>query len=190
MSEPDTPLVTTFSPFARTLAVHDVAPTGTHVVIVADEAQRHALAEAADLLAVESFRAELLVRPWSGHGFAVSGRVAATLSQSCVVTLEPVETTVDEVVDVKLVPPEEMAKYVTAPDEEGGIDLDASALDAPDPIENGVIDLGAIATEFFMLGIDPYPKRPGAVFDPAAQPGGADDAPMSPFAALARLKQE
>ena len=67
---------------------------------------------------------------------------------------------------------------------------DASALDAPDPIENDEIDLGALATEFFMLGIDPYPKRPGAVFDPVAQLGEAAVTAMSPFAALARLKQE
>jgi hypothetical protein len=48
----------------------------------------------------------------------------------------------------------------------------------------GRIDLGALATEFLMLAIDPYPRKPGATFEaPAADPGG------HPFAALAALKK-
>jgi hypothetical protein len=50
----------------------------------------------------------------------------------------------------------------------------------------GAVDLGAIATEFLMLGIDPYPRAPGAVFEPPA----ADDRGGGPFAALAALKRK
>jgi hypothetical protein len=48
---------------------------------------------------------------------------------------------------------------------------------------DGIVDLGALATEFLILGLDPYPRQPGAVFEPSPdrQPGGG------PFAALARL---
>ena len=51
---------------------------------------------------------------------------------------------------------------------------------------DGAVDLGAVATEFLLLGIDPYPRKPGAVFErPAAgRPGG------HPFAALAALKKD
>ena len=44
---------------------------------------------------------------------------------------------------------------------------------------------GAVATEFLLLGLDPYPRKPGAVFD--APP--ADDPASRPFAALAALKK-
>ena len=47
----------------------------------------------------------------------------------------------------------------------------------------GLVDLGALATEFLILGLDPYPRKPDAVFEPpqslAAEEG--------PFAALAKL---
>ncbi|WP_333824253.1 YceD family protein [Pinisolibacter sp.] len=177
-------------PIRRTLSPAEVPHTGTHVIIEADAGQRAALAEAAGIVSVEALSAEVLVRPWSGEGFAVTGKVSAKLTQTCVVTLEPVATTVDEAIDVKLVPPEEMAKYEVAPDENGEIDLDAAALDIPDPIEGGVIDVGAIVTEHFMLGLDPYPRKPGVVFD--AETAGAGDGreKLSPFAALARLKKE
>ena len=48
-----------------------------------------------------------------------------------------------------------------------------------------MVDLGAVATEFLLLGIDPYPRKPGAVFD--APPAG--DPSSHPFAALAALKK-
>ena len=52
-------------------------------------------------------------------------------------------------------------------------------------LRDGVVDLGAVATEFLLLGIDPYPRKPGAVFD--APPAG--DPSSHPFAALAALKK-
>ena len=36
--------------------------------------------------------------------------------------------------------------------------------DEPDPIIGGKIDLGALAAEFFALGLDPWPRKPGAAF--------------------------
>jgi uncharacterized metal-binding protein YceD (DUF177 family) len=177
-------------PIVRTLSPTDVAPAGSHVVFDATEAERAALAVAAEAVAVEALRAELVVKPWSGDGFSVTGRVTARLTQTCVVTLEPIATTVDEVVDVKLVPPESMAKYEIEPDENGEVDLDASALDLPDPIEGGLIDIGAIVVEHFLIGVDPYPKKPGAVFDAEAAGVGEGREALSPFAALARLKKE
>ena len=180
----------TARPLDRTLAAADVAPAGTHVVFAATEAERTALAAAAEVPSVESLSAEVVVRPWSGEGFAVTGRVRAKLTQTCVVSLEPIATEVDEEIDVKLVPPEEMAKYEIEPDENGEIDLDASMLDLPEPMEGGVIDVGAIVAEHFILAIDPYPRKPGAVFDAEAAGVGDGREALSPFAALAKLKKE
>ncbi len=175
---------------AEPLAVAEVPPMGRTVVIEADETARAALAAACDVVSVEAFRAELKVAPWSGKGWSVTGRVVARLTQSCVVTLEPVETTVDEAVAVKLVPAAELAAYLEPAGPDGAIDLDASSADVPDGIDGDTIDVGAIAYEHFALGIDPYPRRPGAVFEPEAA-GVADPAEhLSPFAALARRSEE
>ena len=51
-------------------------------------------------------------------------------------------------------------------------------------LSDGTADLGAIAAEFLLLGIDPYPRKPGAEFAQPAQEGAA----TTPFAALAKLK--
>ena len=50
-----------------------------------------------------------------------------------------------------------------------------------DPIVDGKIDLGALAAEFFALGLDPYPRKPGVSFESPEEP----EATVSPFSALA-----
>jgi hypothetical protein len=177
------------SPLVRRLLPSEVPPTGVHVVIEADADARAELARLAEALSVEAMRAELEVKPWGRDGWSVAGRVVADLTQACVVTLEPVATRVDETVELKLVPPEAMARYEEKLDEEGGIDVDP-ALDLPEPIEDGVIDIGAIVLEHFLVGVEPYPRKPGAEFDAEAAGVGEGRAELSPFAALARFGKE
>ena len=58
----------------------------------------------------------------------------------------------------------------------------------PDPIFNGQIDLGVLASEQLALALDPYPRKEGVEF--AADLVQVDDiAEVSPFAALAKLKK-
>jgi hypothetical protein len=42
----------------------------------------------------------------------------------------------------------------------------------PDVISGGSIDLGEIAAESLALALDPYPRKPGEVFQGADRPGG------------------
>ena len=53
------------------------------------------------------------------------------------------------------------------------------------PIENGIIDLGRLATDALYLGVDPYPRKPDAVFEPLVEAADPED---HPFAALKALK--
>ena len=110
-----------------------------------------------------------------GAGLHVTGQVKARVEQSCVVTLEPLENTVDEDIELLFLP------GIPEPRAEGEAEQNP-----PEPLVNGRIDLGAIATEFLVLGIDPYPRKPGVAFDaPMADANGAH-----PFAALAALKKD
>ncbi|MND03201.1 hypothetical protein D3C83_229160 [compost metagenome] len=54
-------------------------------------------------------------------------------------------------------------------------------------LHGGTVDLGALAAEFLVLGIDPYPRKPGASFE---APATADDPAAHPFATLAALKKK
>ena len=105
----------------------------------------------------------------------------ADFVQTCVVTLEPIDSDIEEQVDLVFVP-QAAASPVGAVD----ADIENVADDLPEALIDGTVDLGAIAVEFFLLGINPYPRKPGAVFE--APPAGNDAA--HPFAALATLQKK
>ncbi len=158
--------------------LENVPDTGLHLDLDADEEVRARLAALAGVRSVSrlSVSADL-----SGHGdgLRASGRVTATIGQTCVVTLEPLENSVDEAFDVLFLPQGAAG--------DGSVSVPAAADEVDDTREtlvDGTADLGALATEFFLLGIDRYPRKPGAVFAPPVEDRAAD----SPFAVLARLK--
>jgi hypothetical protein len=119
-----------------------------------------------------------------GAGLRVLGRVKARVGQTCVVTLEPIENAVDEEVDLLF-----SSDAPVVPDADAGhhqtIGHRSDEDEPPEPLVGGAIDLGAIAAEFLMLGIDPYPRKPGAEFAAPARDTEAEH----PFAALAALKK-
>jgi uncharacterized metal-binding protein YceD (DUF177 family) len=162
----------------------DVPDSGLHLALAADEPIRAAIAAVAGLRGLPRLEASLdVVR--RGSGLHVSGEVSATVEQACVVTLEPIVSELREPVDLTFVPPAEGAAEDVMPDEDEPIDLEAA--DEPEPLVDGVADLGAMATELLLLAIDPYPRKPGAVFE---APKNQDDPADHPFAALAALKKE
>ncbi len=160
------------------LALSDVPETGRQVALTADAPVRAAIAKLARLRDLPRLEATFDVTQHGHGGLRVTGHIRATVGQDCVATLEPVENEIDEPVDLVFAPPE-------AAETGGGDGTETFDVDTPEPLVGGVIDLGAISTEFLLLAIDPYPRKPDAVFEPP--PAGSGTA--HPFAALAALKK-
>jgi hypothetical protein len=166
--------------------VADVPPeTGAHFELTADEQARAAIARIAGVRELPRLDAAFDVTRQGADGLHVVGEVSATVGQNCVVTLEPLANEIEEKVDILFSPPLPGVELEEDEDDESGKRSGGSKrnLDGPEPLLDGAIDLGALAIEFLLLGIDPYPRKPGAKFDPPADlkpdPG--------PFAALAGL---
>src|SRR5262249_57841535 len=102
--------------------------------------------------------------------------------QPCVWTIDPIEPEIDEPIDLMFAPPEQIPALSDLVDDAAA---HADEIDPPEPIEGGVIDLGRLATDALFLGIDPYPRKPDAVFDHEITPPDPKD---HPFAALEALK--
>jgi hypothetical protein len=158
-----------------------VPDTGQHIDLAADAQVRAAVATLAGLAALPRLEASFDVTPRGRGGLRVVGQVSATVGQTCVVTLEPIENEIDEPVDLVFVP----AGEPPPAGREGG-EIEVPLEDAPEPLVGGHVDLGVIATEFLILAIDPYPRKPDAVFH---SPVAGDDL-VHPFAPLAVLKQK
>ncbi|MBG0810960.1 DUF177 domain-containing protein [Methylosinus sp. H3A] len=201
------------TPFSRPLAAVDVPEDGLERSIAAEAKERAALAEADGLPALNRLEAKLLVTREGRDGLRVTGELSADVRQTCVVTLEDFDTRVVEPIDVSFAPeaspaapPHERRQELrqermsrrrreAAPEEPKDpkearasrhiADLDD---DAPDPLVDGRIDLGAIVAEFFALALDPYPRKPGARFAPPGEAAAEEEerppAKASPFARL------
>jgi len=99
-----------------------------------------------------------------------------------VVTLDPVQAVLDVPVEAEFWP------QALIDGLEKSTETHEGALDWPEPIKDGKIDLGPLIYETLATSLDPYPKREGASFD-WSQERGEGPAGSSPFAALDVLRR-
>jgi len=170
-------------PWRAFVPVTQIPDSGLHREIEADEATRATMAQAAGVRGIASAHASFDLSPRSGSRVQVRGRVQARVAQTCVVTLEPLENDIDEEVDLIFAPVEQIPELAEPADS----DEDHAMVDPPEPIENGAIDLGRLATDMIYLAIDPYPRKAGAAFEHEVTAADPEDLP---FAALKALKAD
>jgi uncharacterized metal-binding protein YceD (DUF177 family) len=176
------------SDFSRPLAVERIGPTGTEMTIDADAEERQALARRFAIPAIYALSAKFVAMPWRRGGVVLRGKISAEVEQLSVVSLEPVRSRIVE----------QVVRYFQAAMAPGHkpavLGVEALEDEEPEVISGGAIDLGEIAAEELALALDPYPRRPGEVFrDEIGQDGEeprTDSPPDSPFAVLARLKEQ
>ena len=171
------------NPWSVPIVVAQLPDTGLHREFEAGQAVRDSMAEVAGLREILSASASLDVTPKGGGRVHVAGRVRARIGQTCVVSLDPIENDIDEAIDLIFAPPEQIPELADLVDEAAESDVEIP--DPPEPIENGMIDLGRVATDALFLAVDPYPRKPDVVFEP---PVIADDPEDHPFAALKALQ--
>jgi len=103
---------------------------------------------------------------------AARGHLRARITQTCIVSLEEFETSVEEIFQVRFVPSGEESD-----------DIDPEAEDEI-PYDGNRIDLGEAAAEQLGLALDPYPRMPGAEL-----PEAEADFELHPFAGLSGLRR-
>lgn len=146
--------------------------------LTAAPAVRAALATRFDVIAITEAGADLtLVRGVAGR-VSVTGRLRARVTQTCVVSGEDFEVSIDEIVDEVF--------HDGADQVADALDLDPDAALA-EPVVDGIIDLGEMVAQLLGLAIDPYARAPQA----HSQTESVDHAPPendarhTPFANLA-----
>lgn len=180
--------------FSFPVDVTSLPPTGRHYAIKADEDARARVAVRLGLQDVAALTASFDLMPRAGGLVKVTGTVEASVTQTCVVTLAPLPASVKEEVEASYTTfaPKPVVKAKPAKADEE--DEEVFALGEEEPPEealDGRIDLGELAVEYMALGLEPYPKAPGASFEAASWTGkGEKSEPESPFAVLAQLKKK
>lgn len=164
--------------FAHQLRLDQIRD-GERLGLVADEAERAAIAKRLGLPSVDRLEAHVTLAK-TGNVVRASGRLGASLDQNCVVTNDPVPAHIDEPFEMVFMP----EPAASSPDEE--IELGESDCDVVF-YDGAAIDLGTAIADTLALGLDPYPRSAGA--DAALKEAGVlTEEQASPFAALAKLK--
>lgn len=165
--------------FSRTVRIDTLGSTPRTLSIGADEEERRALAKRFGLVAIDRLNAEAAVTR-SGEEVTVTGRLSASVTQSCVATDAPVPGEVEEEFSILFRPQPQTSS------EEEEIELSEGELDVAF-YDGAAIDVGEAVAESLSLSLDPYPRSPDAE-DALKQAGVLSEEEAKPASPLAGLK--
>jgi len=175
----------------------DVSHEVVRLSITPNKEERKNLVRRLGILGIEMLKADLVLkREQGGLVVHIKGHILATLKQSCVVSMDEIETKVNETFEAWFADPDQAValakvkhdKQVKANGETPIIDES----DDPERIIDGKIDLGEVVTQHLSLAINPYPHKEGVNYE------YGDDEPHkvpeafknNPFAALKDWKSK
>ena len=163
--------------------------------IVADGAERAALARRFGLDSLDALTASVTLTKFGDRRrVRLSANFSADVLQSCVVTLEPAPSRIED-------------SFVLVYDEDAGGPAEAETVVllkgriSPEPWSGVVIDVGEAVAEHLALALDPYPRATGADSSALGLAPGEGDAGKegddpdgefsgSPFKELAKLRRK
>lgn len=153
-----------------------------------DETVRATIAKRLGLVGLPTFSADIELSQEKGvKTVRLTGHIKAKLVQSCISTLEPVESEIDypftERYSADDGGDDAELEIVIESDEEADVDL----------LPDEGLDIAEIAVQHLLLAIDPYPRALGAEGNAADVVWPADskiEAPSGPFAKLAALRDK
>jgi len=170
---------------SRALKVDDIRD-GASGEITATQSEMEVVARLLALVALSGLTFSYRFKAGGGGCLHLTGRLRANVTQTCVVSLDPVEACLDVPVEVEFWPAPLVEELERSAEEPGTLGL----LDWPEAVVDGRIDLGPVIYESLATALDPYPKREGVSFDwSQGSPQEAGQDKSGPFAPLAALKR-
>lgn len=171
--------------FSRIVLAETLDKGGKSLDIEADKSERSLLAERFGLAGLKTLTGSVRLTPQEGRALVrLEGAFRAEIVQTCVVSHEPMEATLEgsfeRLYDTSPVPADRK--------DDGNFDIEAT--DPPEAAPEGKIDVGEAVAEQLALEIDPFPRNPELSFaDYSTDPGDGEktESRGSPFAALAKL---
>ena len=156
---------------------------GDQVHFAADADNRAAIARWSGVVSVEKLEARVEIRKISATRFGLTFHLVADVTQSCVVSLEPVAGHIERDFEREL----HFAGAVRhkVPESAPELVLDSGPEEGPEEITSLHYDLAVPVLEEYALSLEPYPRRPGVEFGVKTDP---EAPPESPFAVLKGLK--
>lgn len=164
--------------WVETVPLADIDRKERRFAIFAGPEVRKRIAKQLDLVDLSHFDADAHLSGWL-DGAKLTASWSAELVQACCVTLEDVPARLSGRFEIRVLP----ADSPNAPHTESEAVIDPLAEDPPDVLEGDIVPLGEYLIEHLALELDPFPRKPGAVFVAPPEP-----TVITPFAALKGLQ--
>lgn len=183
-----------FTPeFSRIVKTDEQVNPKEKLVIEANDKERAALAKRFELVSIDSLTAELTIKTASNGEVTLRGTMHAEIVQSCVATLEPVPETVEDAIEVLFSPHVSEDDLPSNPDDLEDLSEEElmALLDQPEPLVDGMIDVGEVVAQFLAVAMNPYPRNDDVEMpDSVKSEEEAQEERPNPFAQLAGLKEQ
>ncbi len=168
--------------FSRVVSLNDLGRDEIRLDLVATAEECAALARRFGLSAIAGLRASGGLKRSSGGRVRLRVTLEAEVSQTCVVTLDPVVNRIEEDLDIHFEPERR---------DSAALDITFDPASDREPLTGDSLDVGEIVAEELVLSLDLYPRKPGIALEigPGGPAAEAGERPRGgPFEALAALK--
>lgn len=168
-------------PFSRLFDVSRLGDGNTwHQQVEATPGECGDLARFLGTVAVRRLQADVALTR-RGRQIRADFHVRADVVQTCVVTLDNLDTALDEEFSLIFDPDVRRSGEFDEP-------LSVTDDDPPEPLVDETVDAGVAVGEMMALALDPWPRRPGAEID--RDWTVAESVHTSPFAVLKSLEED
>lgn len=159
------------------------------------------LARRFGLISIESAQASVTLARAGGGVIHAMGTVRADVTQSCVVSLKPVAAHVEDEFEGWFGDKTQAVSFAKAKNErdvkktQAEVEILEESVD-PEPIINGKVDIGELATQYLSLALPPYPRAEGVASSyefgpkPSADDKKGEALRKNPFEALKDWKEK
>jgi uncharacterized metal-binding protein YceD (DUF177 family) len=187
--------------FPHTIPASKIGREQFKITFAADERQCAQLARRYGILSVEGLSGTAtLWREGDGMTIVVNGHFVADVTQACVTTLEPVPDHIEEDFEGWFLDESQAKSFKKAKKLRTDLDIEdpfnseedeetmmPDEREDPEPVINGLLDVGELVAQYLSLALDPYPKSAKALeMGPIGDE--ADLKKPNPFAVLKDMK--
>ena len=169
-------------PFSYPFDLSMLAQAEREEAFVVPEAACQTIAEFYKVDAIQDLSVRAHLTRLSKNEFKLEGQFKVSVLQTCIVTLKPVRSTIEQ----DFIRLYNVAPIRAAQREASAVNVQLEG-DEIEMLQGSSVDLAAPVLEELSLMIDPYPRIPGAAFEEKTK---AQTAEESPFAVLQILKDK
>ena len=165
--------------YSRVVSLKDLGKDEMRLDLVASTEECAALARRFELSAIAGLRATGGLWRLGGGRVRLRAKLKAEVSQTCVVTLDPVVNQIEEDLDIL---------FETDTNDLAALDMSFDPTSDREPLTGDSLDVGEIVAEELALSLVPYPKKHDIALETGPGEEARDHPRGGPFEALAILK--